>query len=407
MKHGVRFWEKKVGLSRDLTIRQRANLMTQLITFERLNLTKAKAEWVKYYTDRLIDVAKAPQTTKTIGYLAENLEHSHLTLRKLCGPLVARYANRKDEYTRIIRYGSRGQGTNQAELAYVELMDHKYDSSYALALYRADKIRNKIKEYEDAYFEKKEFTVQDPLSARETPAMSYTFKPGLSSKDCGIVRRHLQALFKKLQSDKVAVESYKAAREAERRHIEITRENFEKTYKDDHKRLQALVDKNLEPSGEIPKELLDKLPMHRARLENNRIVPYKTPQDIAFETGELPVLYTVDRTNSILRLNPERRLLYYLDRKKIRGKVGQKFSRTYIEKKERFPLPSNSKDIPDKSSMGPPAKKKLTKKEFIDKYIDLATPKLIKSHMKKINAKNNPINTESSSQANTITTDNG
>jgi large subunit ribosomal protein L17 len=54
MKHGVRFWEKKLNRTPEHRAALLKNLMTSLVTHEKIETTVAKAKYMKRATDLVL-----------------------------------------------------------------------------------------------------------------------------------------------------------------------------------------------------------------------------------------------------------------------------------------------------------------------------------------------------------------
>ena len=132
MRHRI----KGKKLNRDSSHRKalRMNLATQLFLHGRIRTTRAKADYVRGFAERLITLAKrglakAEETGNEQAAIharrivASRLNNDRLLVKKLFDEIAPQYAERPGGYTRIYRLGTR-KGDN-AEMALLELVDYK------------------------------------------------------------------------------------------------------------------------------------------------------------------------------------------------------------------------------------------------------------------------------------------
>jgi len=128
MRHRVK--GKKLNRSTGHRKALRMNLMTSLLTHERIQTTEAKAEYVRSHVEKMITLAKRglvkAENNPAAGVHARRLAASRLNnnrvlVQKLFDNLAPRYANRPGGYTRTIKMGPR-KGDN-AEVVLIELVD--------------------------------------------------------------------------------------------------------------------------------------------------------------------------------------------------------------------------------------------------------------------------------------------
>jgi len=110
----------------------RINLMTALLTHERIQTTEAKAEFIRGQVEKMITLAKrglakAEATgNPAVGVHARRIAASRLNndrvlVQKLFDNIAPRYSTRPGGYTRTIKLGPR-KGDN-AEVVLIELVD--------------------------------------------------------------------------------------------------------------------------------------------------------------------------------------------------------------------------------------------------------------------------------------------
>ena len=126
MRHGVH--GKKLG--RDTAQRKalRLALTIALLEHERIETTRAKADFVRSYVEGLITTAKRGLANETSGrgvharrIAASRLNNDRVLVGKLFDTLAPRYAERPGGYTRIIKLGPR-KG-DSADMVLLELVD--------------------------------------------------------------------------------------------------------------------------------------------------------------------------------------------------------------------------------------------------------------------------------------------
>jgi large subunit ribosomal protein L17 len=95
------------------------NLVTALLTHERIQTTTPKAKELRPVAERLITLGK--RGTLHARRQALRMVKTKDAMTNLFGPLAERYSDRQGGYTRIVRVGPR-RGDN-AEIAVIELVD--------------------------------------------------------------------------------------------------------------------------------------------------------------------------------------------------------------------------------------------------------------------------------------------
>jgi large subunit ribosomal protein L17 len=124
MRHRVAGY--KLGRQKDQRAALRRNLVKQLFTHERIRTTRAKAEAVRGFAERLITLAKrGNQAGETQMVHARRLASARIgdpeIVQKLFDDIAPRYADRPGGYTRILKLGSR-RG-DSAEMVLIELVE--------------------------------------------------------------------------------------------------------------------------------------------------------------------------------------------------------------------------------------------------------------------------------------------
>lgn len=130
----MRHRDKGKKLNRDSGHRKalRMNLATQLFVNGRITTTRAKADYVRGFAERLITLAKrglakAEETGNEQAavharrIVASRLNNDRVLVQKLFNEIAPNFKDRPGGYTRIYRLGVR-KGDN-AEMAILELVD--------------------------------------------------------------------------------------------------------------------------------------------------------------------------------------------------------------------------------------------------------------------------------------------
>ena len=120
MRHGRRF--RKLG--RDSAHRRALlrNLTTQLLKYERIETTLAKAKELRGPAEKMITLAK--RDTEASRRQAQGWIMEPAVLPKLFGEMATRYANRPGGYTRVLKTGIRQN--DSAQMAVIEFVDNPF-----------------------------------------------------------------------------------------------------------------------------------------------------------------------------------------------------------------------------------------------------------------------------------------
>lgn len=133
MRHRV----KGKKLNRDSGHRKalRMNLATQLLEHGRIRTTRAKADYVRGFAERIITLAKRGLAKEEAGnesagvharrVVASRLNNNRILVKKLFDEIAPIYKERPGGYTRVYRLQPR-KGDN-AEMALLELVDYSAD----------------------------------------------------------------------------------------------------------------------------------------------------------------------------------------------------------------------------------------------------------------------------------------
>lgn len=111
--------DRKAGPRRALL----KTLVEQVVLFEKVTTTEAKAKAVRPLVERLVTRGKKNDVT-SFRYLVQHLP-SVVAARKVRDVLGPRFKDRAGGYTRIVKLGNRaGDGAPTARIEFVELSKH-------------------------------------------------------------------------------------------------------------------------------------------------------------------------------------------------------------------------------------------------------------------------------------------
>ncbi len=116
MRHKVK--SQRFSRPTDHRLAMFRNLVTDLLRYEQIKTTEAKAKTIRGLAEKMITLGKSgslPARRRVLGYV-----YDKDVARKLFDDLGPRYADRKGGYTRIVRLGPRlGDGAPQVQLELV------------------------------------------------------------------------------------------------------------------------------------------------------------------------------------------------------------------------------------------------------------------------------------------------
>ena len=117
----MRHQRKRAKLSRDAGHRKALvmNLCSQIVQYERIRTTEAKAKMVKPEVEKLITLAKRGDLHARRQALSA-LGQNKFTVHKLFEEIAPRYSERSGGYTRILKLGPRN--SDSTEMVYIELV---------------------------------------------------------------------------------------------------------------------------------------------------------------------------------------------------------------------------------------------------------------------------------------------
>ena len=125
MRHKVA--GKKLGRNSGQRAALRRTMIKQLFENERIQTTRAKAEFIRHPAEKLITLAKraqeadAAQQVHARRIAASRLDNDKDIVKKLFDELAPRYINRAGEYTRMFKLAPRT--SDAAEMVVLELVE--------------------------------------------------------------------------------------------------------------------------------------------------------------------------------------------------------------------------------------------------------------------------------------------
>ncbi|HUF52159.1 MAG TPA: 50S ribosomal protein L17 [Dehalococcoidia bacterium] len=109
---------RKLGRPTDHRRAMFRNLVTDLLKYEKIITTEAKAKEIRGFAERMITLGKRGQLTdrrRALGFV-----YDKRVVDKLFGDLAERYSDRQGGYTRVIKIGPRSG--DAARMAQIELV---------------------------------------------------------------------------------------------------------------------------------------------------------------------------------------------------------------------------------------------------------------------------------------------
>ena len=109
---------RKLGRATDHRLAMFRNLVTDLLKYEKIITTEAKAKEMRGFAERMITLGKKgdlPARRKALGFV-----YDKVVVDKIFDDLAERYADRPGGYTRVVKLGPRGG--DAARMAQIELV---------------------------------------------------------------------------------------------------------------------------------------------------------------------------------------------------------------------------------------------------------------------------------------------
>ncbi|KAK2903015.1 hypothetical protein Q8A67_007728 [Cirrhinus molitorella] len=110
---------RRIGLGPESRINMLRNILTGLVRHERIETTRARADEVRFYAEKLIDYAKKGDTNEKSMKMADFWLTEKDLIPKLFKVLAERFENQTGGYTRMARIPNR-ENLDRAPMAVLE-----------------------------------------------------------------------------------------------------------------------------------------------------------------------------------------------------------------------------------------------------------------------------------------------
>ncbi|XP_053467523.1 39S ribosomal protein L17, mitochondrial [Ictalurus furcatus] len=110
---------RRMGLGPESRINMLRNILTGLVRHERIETTRARADEVRFYAEKLIDYAKKGDTNKKSMEMADFWLTEKDLIPKLFKVLAPRFENKSSGYTLMARIPNR-KNLDRAAMAVIE-----------------------------------------------------------------------------------------------------------------------------------------------------------------------------------------------------------------------------------------------------------------------------------------------
>ncbi|XP_026140725.1 large ribosomal subunit protein bL17m [Carassius auratus] len=110
---------RRIGLGPESRINMLRNILTGLVRHERIETTRARADEVRFYAEKLIDYAKKGDTNEKSMKMADFWLTEKDLIPKLFQVLAVRFENQTGGYTRMARIPNR-ENLDRASMAVLE-----------------------------------------------------------------------------------------------------------------------------------------------------------------------------------------------------------------------------------------------------------------------------------------------
>ncbi|XP_073703753.1 large ribosomal subunit protein bL17m [Garra rufa] len=120
---------RRIGLGPESRINMLRNILTGLVRHERIETTRARADEVRFYAEKLIDYAKKGDTNEKSMKMADFWLTEKDLIPKLFKVLAERFENQKGGYTRMARIPNR-ENLDRAHMAVLEYKGNPFPPLY-------------------------------------------------------------------------------------------------------------------------------------------------------------------------------------------------------------------------------------------------------------------------------------
>ncbi|KAJ3312789.1 hypothetical protein HDV04_002754 [Boothiomyces sp. JEL0838] len=226
MKHGVRFWQKKLGRKPNHRLSLQSNLLAELVDHEQIQTTTAKAKFIKHEMEKIINMAKkgAP---KDLEYISSKLNGNNKIVPKVMHLLAKRYQDRNSGYVRILKNGYRGNGSDRAALSIIELVNNPNDIVYSMAKNNLSVLKEKLDSIEALKYKKTVLKLKDLSSGEPTEFVNLEDRHDITGRERKIASAKERSAHKVVAKYERVLKSYPEARNADEQAIEKLKEMIE------------------------------------------------------------------------------------------------------------------------------------------------------------------------------------
>eukprot|EP00842_Homolaphlyctis_polyrhiza_P000613 jgi/Hompol1/1552/HPOL_005630-RA len=268
MKHGIRFWQKKLGRSPQHRKDLMRNLLSELIEHERINTTVAKAKFLRHEMETMINIAKRGEP-EDWDKARESLYSQESTVPKLMKVLAERYRDRRGGYVRIVRNGFNSSGSDRAPRAIIELVSNPRDLTFGAAKVHGDKVLQLLQQVEGEKYHREQLTLHDPESGAAVALYKLHDRHDISGKQRLELTHREVALHKRVLKMRRSLLSYDNARQADARFAHLVPPI---SFEEHLNRFQTEVDK-LKAQGRKPSEKFkDRMAVKGFELAEDKVV---------------------------------------------------------------------------------------------------------------------------------------
>ncbi|XP_017270993.1 39S ribosomal protein L17, mitochondrial [Kryptolebias marmoratus] len=120
---------RRMGLGPESRINMLRNILTGLVRHERIETTRARADEVQFYAEKLIDYAKKGDTDEKAMKMASFWLTEKDLVPKLFKVLAPRFEKHSKSYTRMVRIPNR-ENLDRAKMAVLEYKGNPFPPLY-------------------------------------------------------------------------------------------------------------------------------------------------------------------------------------------------------------------------------------------------------------------------------------
>lgn len=134
---------RRMGLGPESRINMLRNILTGLVRHERIETTRARADEVRFYAEKMIDYAKKGETNEKSMKMADFWLTEKDLLPKLFKVLAVRFENQTGGYTRMARIPNR-ENLDRAAMAVLEYKGNPFPPLFPVKRVRELSLVNQL-----------------------------------------------------------------------------------------------------------------------------------------------------------------------------------------------------------------------------------------------------------------------